>query len=542
MSLAERLGLRRRVPVQLLATARDPVTGDEAAGRALFHGELRHGGETLVLRGGGWAIEGRSEAFATHVHGFLWLRDLATVTDPERGGAFIGPIVDGWLAAHEEPDRAAWRPDRIGARLAMWALHAPYVLGRHDEAARRTILGHYVRAARHAERHMERTPAGLPRIAASAGLIVAGLMLEGGDRRAGKAERLLNGALAGFVAPHGLPLSRRPADLIAVMEWLHVLRAVYTVRGREWPAAQQHHDGLVRAGLRAARLGDGGLTAVHGGNRLSAARIEEMCGWPGVAARGIGAGAESGLQRMEAGKTVLLIDAGPPPDAEFNAGAHAGALGFELSDGAERLIVNVGGWGGLDAGVDERLGTLVRTTAAHSTLVLDDTNQSEVETGAPLGAGVDAVELSRQESEAGQWLDAAHDGYRRRFGLTHRRRLYLAPGGGDLRGEDVLEPAPRGRGLTARLPGGRRGAMPFAVRFHLMPGADVTPTADGRGAVIRTPGAALWQVKVSGGDLSVDESLWIGEEGRAQRTRQLVVSGEAGADGATVKWRFEKKV
>ncbi len=525
MSLAELLGFRRRVPVRFRTTVADPIEGDRARGRALTRGEITLAGETLYLRGADWTMAGASDRFRTHVHGFYWLRDMAGVLPPDRGGEFVRPIISGWLAAHGDPDADAWRADRIGARLAFWALYAPYILGTNDTDYRSAVLSHYVRAATHAERNMAKAPPGLPRIVAASGLVIAGLLLERNEKRLAQAETLLDGALGSVVLQHGLPSSRAPADLMAVMEWLHVLRTAYEARGEEWPEAQQGADSRARAGLRAARLGDGRLSAMHGGDNYAPALIDHYLAWPGRAARGLGAGAESGLQRLESGRTVVTVDAAPPPDSDINDHGHAGALAFEFSDGEERIVTNVGG-----APRDSRLTQAVRTTAAHSTLTVDDINQSELRDGEPLGSGVDTVEVSRRESEEGQWLDMTHDGYRKRLGLMHGRRLFLAAGGTDLRGEDRLEPVQR-KG---------RQEYPFALRFHLVPGTDVAPTADGRGAVVKTAQGKMWQLKVSAGNLTVDASLWIDEEGRAKPSRQLVVTGETSADGATLRWRFNK--
>ncbi len=530
MSWVERFGFRRRVPVRFTATVTDPVPGDPDAARALTRGEITHVSETLILRGADWDMPRASDAFRSHVHGFVWLRDLAVALPQERGGDFVRPIISGWLSRHEEPDGEAWRADRIGARLMFWAIYAPYILSTRDAEYRASVLGHFAAAATHAERQMARAPQGMPRIVAAAGLVVAGLMLARGERRLAKAEKLLDGAVKAFVMPHGLPASRCPADLIVLMEWLHMLRATYEARGEAWPDAQQQHDAMARAGIRAARLGDGRLASLHGGNLLRASRIDHVLGWPGMAARGVGAGASSGLQRLESGQTVVVIDAGPPPDADVNAGAHAGALALEYSDGDDRIVTNVGGGTGTRRGVDRRMATAVRTTAAHSTLTLDDVNQSDVEDGAPLGQGVDAVEVERRESEEGLWLATSHDGYLKRFGLTHARDIFLSAGGTDLRGEDRLEPK------------GRKGAKPrdFAIRFHLTPGMNVTPTADGKGALLKTQSGKIWQMKLSGGALSLDDSLWIGEDARASRTRQLVISGTTSGEGARVRWRFNK--
>lgn len=531
MNLLGRLGFKRRVPLRLKRALTDPLHGDSDAARALGRGDITLGRESFALRSGDWDLPRASYAFRSHVHGFVWLRDLAAALPPEKAATFAAPVIAGWLSRHEEPDEEAWRPDRSGLRIAFWLLYAPLVLSGGAEQ-RKAVLKHILAAAATIDRRWNKTPKGLPRLQAASGFTLAALLVEGSGLPLKRAEKLLEDAANETVLPHGLPASRTPADLLAVLEWAQICRLAYVDdEERDVPEALEALDGRARAGLKAARLGDGRLTAIHGGNLAPRSRIEHVLGWPGLATRGVGAGAASGLQRLESGRTIICMDAGPPPDPADNAGAHAGALAFEMSDEHERLIVNVGGGAGIRKGIDPRLKDLVRFTAAHSTLVLGDTNQSVVEPGKPLGDGVEEVEVERDEKGGAQRIAATHDGYVRAFGLRHMRSLALSEGGRELAGADTLEPAGRKK---------RRGPVDLAIRFHLTPQVDVTPTADQRGAVLRLPSGALWQFKAEAGMVSVDESLWIGEEGRAHRTRQLVVSDETGADGWSGTWTFRK--
>jgi len=200
-----------------------------------------------------------------------------------------------------------------------------------------------------------------------------------------------------------------------------------------------------------------------------------------------------------------------------------------MSDGPLRLIVNCGGGrpaGTLDAG----LAGALRTTAAHSTLVLDDTNSTAILPDGTLGRGVGEVELDRREDEGGSSLEASHDGYVRRFGLMHRRRLALSVDGRALVGEDVLMPAGRGPRKTAG----------FAIRFHLGPGVEASATADGQGALLRLPGGGGWQFRAKGASVTLDASLWVNGEGRARPSSQIVVTGEAGQAGVTIGWSLRR--
>src|SRR3546814_11541203 len=87
---------------------------------------------------------------------------------------------------------------------------------------------------------------------------------------------------------------------------------------------------------------------------------------------------EWGYQRLAAAKAVVIIDAAPPPVARVIDGGCASTLAFEMSDGPHRLIVNCGGARAAVAHLPPDLAEGLRTTAAHSTLVLADSNRSEV--------------------------------------------------------------------------------------------------------------------------------------------------------------------
>src|SRR3546814_14389379 len=50
-----------------------------------------------------------------------------------------------------------------------------------------------------------------------------------------------------------------------------------------------------------------------------------------------------GYQRLVANKVVLLADAAPPPIARVTEAGCASTLAFDLSDGADRIVVNCGG-------------------------------------------------------------------------------------------------------------------------------------------------------------------------------------------------------
>src|SRR3546814_17565788 len=96
-----------------------------------------------------------------------------------------------------------------------------------------------------------------------------------------------------------------------------------------------------------------------------------------------------------------------------------------LADGQQRIVVNCGGDIGSPRRLPAELTGLLKTTAAHSTLVIEDVNSTSIRNDGMLGKGVAEVLVHRQENEAGTWVDAGHDGYARRFGLEDRKSTRL---------------------------------------------------------------------------------------------------------------------
>src|SRR6185369_14886034 len=202
-----------------------------------------------------------------------------------------------------------------------------------------------------------------------------------------------------------------------------------------------------------------------------------------------------------------------------------------MSDGAQRLIVNCGGPGQLPTALPDELVEGLRTTTAHSTLVLADTNSTNILPDGSLGKGVEDVTIDRSEDNDASRLEASHDGYAKAFGMIHKRSLMLGNDGKELRGADQL--IARGRKRI-------RDVAAYAVRFHLAPGVEPVVTADGMGAILRSRGAPPWNFRCRGGSLAVEESLWIDGRGQPKRTNQLVIVGEISALGGEIGWQFRR--
>jgi uncharacterized heparinase superfamily protein len=169
---------------------------------------------------------------------------------------------------------------------------------------------------------------------------------------------------------------------------------------------------------------------------------------------------------------------------------------------------------------------VARASAAHSVMVVADTNSIEIRADGTLGRMPSSVARERAEHEGQQWVSATHDGYRDRFGLIYTRQIFLSADGEDLRGEDKLTGLP--------------GAA-FAVRFHLHPSVQASLVQNASAsALLRLPSGMIWQLRAAGAEMSLGESVYLGS-GEARKTQQVVLSGAVPAGGATVRWAIRRE-
>lgn len=530
-SLLSRLGAKGRQPLRLVAVPRDHVQGDRQRGDALLAGRLIAGSESLALADLDFGAVGAGDPLARQLQGFSWLRDLAAAASREKGARLAEAIAGRWLIAHGTRIDDAWRPELWGERILFWTAYAPYILSSGDSGYRSALLNTMARGARHLDSTADRAPPGLKRITAWAGAVAASLLIQRGMARVARGEAGLGRALATGQFEDGGLVSRTPFEQMLLVDRLGLLRAAYFAAKQSLPDGFEAAAAAALSALEGVAMGDGALSSWQGGNPGEAARVAAVIEGCGMRARPLRQPRGWGYHRLSALGTIVVMDAAPPPPAKMAPSGGASTLAFELSDGQQRLVVNCGGPGALPSNLSGDLADALRTTAAHSALTIADTNSTAILADGSIGKGVGDVVIDRSEENDFSRIDASHDGYVRAFGLLHRRTLVLGNDGKEVRGTDRL---------TARTGRKSKSPVPLAIRFHLAAGIEPTLTADGMGAILRSPGAPPWNFRVRDAAIGIEESLVVDGRGNARRTMQMVINGETAGGGAEVQWQFRR--
>ncbi len=527
---------------RIIAAVVNPLPGEAAAGKALRAGHfIVHGVKAPIAQIDFGGAARLTPPFERVVHSFAWLADLEASGAREQVGPVAARIVTAWLDANPKAlarpgKRPAWIVANAGARVLNWLVHAPLIFATDDKALRKRVLAALEDTARWLDRNVGSGDDRLAEVAGWCGLVAAGLLMADGKPRRLYSEAGLVRALGELVGDDGGVLSRSPLGQMEAISLLVRLRACYAAAKREEPAAIGAMLAMLVPPLLALTHGDGSLGSWQGAWAVEAETLARLVAASGVRSRPLRDVRQWGYQRVAAQKAILQFDAAPPPLARHARSGCASTLAFELSHAGERIIVNCGGSACAGGLVPVRLEQGLRASAAHSTLVLDDANSTAVLIGGQIGTGVGEVEVDRRvlagdRKPPATRLEASHDGYGQRYGLIHNRILILRDDGSELRGEDLL--VPNGRK-------GKRGKVAYAIRFHLGPDIEARLTGDGQGAGLALGDGSYWQFRSGGGEVTIEESIWVDGQARPMPVQQLVLQGLVSRGGGTFSWLLKK--
>ena len=527
--------LRARAPERLLIAPQDIRTADPTVAADIGAGYFAFGGKIANAMGRSpFALEPGSEAWARQLAGFGWLRHLRAADNIAIRARARG-LVGDFLDAHVRPAPGlAWEPRVAARRMLAWLSQSPVILAGADSG----FYGRFTAALETHRAFLERqSGGGLPgddRLLVALALAEYGLCVEGAGTLQKRSTDALAAEIGAQVLPDGGPVSRNPQVLIDLLLDLLPLRQAYAARSVPAPPQLLNAIDRMMPMLRLFRHGDGSLALFNGMGQTAPELVATVLAYDDARARALGNAPYAGYQRLEAEGTILVVEAGAPPPHDFSTAAHAGCLSFELSSAARKVVINCGAPEGGRASAREAS----RSTAAHSTLVIDDTSSCRFATGGTLSrwlgeqvlAGPSAVIAEREEHDDTATLALSHDGYAARFGLVHHRALTLAAGGDRLDGHDRL----------AEVAGARRpaGPVPYAVRFHLHPSFKARATPDGAAVRLDAPDGESWLFE-SDAEAFVEPSILFAAPGGPRPTVQIKVLGEAGTR-PEIRWSLRR--
>ncbi len=218
----------------------------------------------------------------------------------------------------------------------------------------------------------------------------------------------------------------------------------------------------------------------------------------------------------------IFFDVVQPNKDKISSNLSAGTLSIELSGFGEKVITN--------CGASESFGKnpeYLRYSAAHSTIVLQNTNISEIKEGNPHIKFPQSVVFRKENNSDEEIFEGSHNGYLRKFSKIIKRKLIVNKNLNKLEGEDSLISY---KDLNDRLI--------YHIRFHLAEDISLNFTNNKKNIILKTKLNNIWIFK-SDGELIIEDSVLV-DYNITKPTKQIVIKGVLSDKKVIKKWSLEK--
>ncbi len=218
----------------------------------------------------------------------------------------------------------------------------------------------------------------------------------------------------------------------------------------------------------------------------------------------------------------IFFDVVQPNYDMISSNLSAGTLSFEISGSGEKIITN--------CGASESFGKnpeYLRYSAAHSTIVLQNTNISEIKEGNPHIKFPQSVVFRKETSEDHEIFEGSHNGYLKKFNEIIKRKLIIYKNEHKIRGEDSF--------ISYKSVSNR---LIYHIRFHLAHEMVLNFTNNKKNIILKTRLNNIWLFK-SKTKLVIEDSISV-DNNITKPTKQIVIKGILTDKKIVEKWSIEK--
>ena len=218
----------------------------------------------------------------------------------------------------------------------------------------------------------------------------------------------------------------------------------------------------------------------------------------------------------------IFMDTVQPTGSIHSKQLSAGTLSFEFSSNKEKIITNCGA-------LEKSTGnaSYLRYSAAHSTIVLENTNISEIRDNQPHIKYPQLVSFKKQIENSKHAIEASHNGYIKKYKKIIKRKIIFQENENYLAGEDsIISSTSKNKELV------------FHIRFHILHNILITQTNNKRSVILKTERGNIWLFKADI-DIELEESVYM-DKNNVKETKQIVLKGITKHNREKINWSLSK--
>ena len=477
-----------------------------------------------------WNISVKDKQQFENLHSFLWL----TKIDRKQNKNTTKEIIKSWINNFFNYHPNVWEMETTARRIIAWASNTDITLEDSNKIYKEKFFLSLIKQSNFLSKNLKNLFHDTSKIICCAAITLSGIMFRENNLNYKIGIKELEKVIKNFFDNEGFPKSRNPEDVFICIKYLILIREWH--KESQTPIPDFLNEIINKSGNCYSMLScdNKQFPLFNGATEINCKDYDSFL--KTLKYKFNNKKHEiSDLIKVKKKKFEFFIDCGNPPPNNFAKYYQAGCLAFELISNKQKIICN----SGYGKYLSPKLTSLSRSTAAHSTLYLNDTSSCTFQKnkiinkvyGNSLIQKHKIINKNYTENKDYYHISAAHNGYEKKFGYIHKRSVKILKYEDKIFGVDELKKTKK-----------YSDSLFYFVRFHIYPGIKIVKTKAGNSILISLSNGEGWLIKSETNNFEIEKNIYFGNKNKLINNESVSISGRINDEVVLIKWMIEKAI
>ncbi len=471
-----------------------------------------------------WKLENIGEKNLSELHKFTWLSQL----DIKNQKKTAKDIIVEWLIKNNTYNEKNWHHVITANRLIFWICCSHFTIRNDDMVFRAKITNNIVKQALHLNKNLTFIHNKLDKILVLASLVLVSVTFEGNQKLFQNTIKNLSNEIKSIIDKNGFVESKNPEDQFWLLHHLILTREFLIFSQNTVPEFLDQNIQKIGDNYKSLLLSNNHLPLFNGAKNRDTLEFNKFLKAKNYKFEKKNKSHAYLISKIK--KFEIALDANNPPTDLNSQNYQAGCLSFEFIYNGKKVISNCGSAHNFKGD----LPYLSQTTAAHSTLTINDTSSCLFQKnklirsfyGNSLLQKLKVYKKDLNTDKDTISIISGHNGYQKKYNTLHERKIVIQENEGKLTGDELLIVAKKDLAF-----------LNFSLRFHITPESKLIQTQGGD--ILLSVDNQGWRFKCSH-PVKIEDSLYFAHYDKILESKCVLVEGVLKDKVNNINWTLEK--
>ncbi len=469
-----------------------------------------------------WSNKNLVEKDFRKLHSFFWLFTI----DLKSSHNITQSVILKWIENNQNFNSNSWEIDTLSKRIISWVSNSNIFYHSSDNNFKSKFNNSIKKQINHLINEVNKTTKNNNKMLGCTATILGGLSFNNNSKYLNSGIGLLKNIINTAFDKNGFPKSRNPRELLFYTRYFIFIREILIDSNNEVP--EQLNEIIYYLGKSYNFFFPGKFSKFlfNGSHYKDNTSFKNYLYNNSYKFKNTD-NSMGGYAIYKNKKSTIIFDLGDSPEKKFSKDYQSGALSFEIFYDNEKIITNCGYY----QNFRHQLNILSKSTAAHSTLSIDNqsscTFKKSITGQSYLNSDLKIINKNVYFDENVWEGEGTHDGYLKKYGILHYRKIRFYPKICTYKGEDKIISKKKFLNLN------------FDVRFHLSPETNAIKTQDQKSILIQL-GKTGWKFTSNKNNFGLETGLFFGKKNSYSENQNIYIIGDLLKEEEIINWEIKK--